>query len=193
MKIRNKKTGEIREISMNELNQYGLGGQHNKLVKYQNKGEVKKTPSVLTRENIPGDALTSTVKREIVAAYPHYKNMEKGFLKGVAYVSPDYKSQEDRELLFKRHRPVAYPSISGAVFDYFKDKSNKWFNTSMQQPFIDTEGDYEASEEAWRMTLGLPVKNKYVIPSKYRPLDEKDKTSTLYSSYGSLNPPKLIS
>ena len=26
MIIRNKKTGEIREVSMNELNQYGLGG-----------------------------------------------------------------------------------------------------------------------------------------------------------------------
>jgi hypothetical protein len=181
MKIRNKKTGEIREVSKFELNQYGLGGQNNKLVKYQNKGEVKKLPGVLTRENIPGDALTSTAKREIVSIYPHYKNMETGFLKGVAYVSPDYKSQEDRELLFKRHRPVAYPSISGAVFDYFKDKSNKWFNTSMQQPFRDKEGDYEASEEAWRMTLGLPVKTKYIIPSKYRPLDEKDKTSRYYT------------
>ena len=33
MKIRNKKTGEIREVSKFELNQYGLGGQNNKLVK----------------------------------------------------------------------------------------------------------------------------------------------------------------
>jgi len=181
MKIRNKKTGEIREVSVNELNQYGLGGQNNKLVKYQKKGEVKRSYNVLTRENIPGDALTSTVKREIVAAYPHYKNMETGFLKGVAYVSPDYKSQEDRELLFKRHRPVAYPSISGAISDYFKDKSNKLFNTSMQQPFKDKEGDYEASEEAWRMTLGLPVKTKYIIPSKYRPLNETNKASKYYT------------
>lgn len=31
MKIRNKKTGEIREISENELEQYGLGGKVNKL------------------------------------------------------------------------------------------------------------------------------------------------------------------
>jgi hypothetical protein len=181
MKIRNKKTGEIREVSVNELNQYGLGGQNNKLVKYQKKGEVKKSYNVLTREDIPGDALTSTAKREIVAAYPHYKNMETGFLKGVAYVSPDYKSQEDRELLFRRHRPVAYPSISGAISDYFKDKSNKWFNTSMQQPFRDKEGDYEASEEAWRMTLGLPVKTKYIIPSKYRPLNETNKASKYYT------------
>ena len=59
MKIRNKKTGEIREISKNELVQYGLGGKLNKLgVKNSlwnniraNKGSGKKpTPQMLEQE-----------------------------------------------------------------------------------------------------------------------------------------------
>lgn len=59
MKIRNKKTGEIREISENELVQYGLGGKLNKLgVKNSlwnniraNKGSGKKpTPEMLEQE-----------------------------------------------------------------------------------------------------------------------------------------------
>lgn len=47
--------------------------------------------------------------------------------------------------------------------------------------FRDKEGDYEASEEAWRMTLGLPVKSKYIIPSAYRPLNETNKASKYYT------------
>jgi len=211
MKIRNKKTGEIREVSVNELNQYGLGGQNNKLVKYQNKGEVRKLPGVLTREDIPGDALTSTIKREIVSAFPYLKSIGKNFIKGVSYITPDYKSQEDRELLFRRHRPVAYPSFFSAMDDVFTDYDSKiakkipyankiksaldnagpfnvvtskvksTFFPEQKQPFRDKEGDYEASEEAWRMSLGLPVKNKYIIPSKYRPLNETNKASKYYT------------
>ena len=189
MKIRNKKTGEIREVSMNELNQYGLGGQHNKLVKYQNKGEVKKAPSVVrtkkdlitNRENVSGDSFTGTMRREALAYLPYFKDAMRYLEKGISYVSPDYKSQADRELIFKRHRPVAYPTIADAGIDLLKDYSHSLFNTPIKEPFKDPEGDYEASEEAWRMTLGLPVKNKYIIPSKYRPLNEENKTSKYYT------------
>ena len=229
MKIRNKKTGEIREVSMNELNQYGLGGQHNKLVKYKNKGEVKSTfnpyqqnkpivdrgnfsnveytksdqiakkrqnatnkkmyPSVVrtkkdlitNRENVPGDSFTGTMRREALAYLPYFKDAMKYLEKGASYITPDYKSQADRELLFKRHRPVAYPNIADAGIDLLKNYSHSLFNTPIKEPFIDPEGDYDAPEEAWRMALGLPVKNKYIIPSKYRPLNEEDKTSKYYT------------
>ena len=189
MIIRNKKTGEIREVSMSELNQYGLGGQHNKLIKYQKKGEVKKAPSVVrtkkdlitNRENVSGDSFTGTMRREALAYLPYFKDAMRYLEKGISYVSPDYKSQADRELIFKRHRPVAYPTIADAGIDLLKDYSHSLFNTSMKKPFIDPEGDYEASEEAWRMSLGLPVKSKYIIPSKYRPLNEENKTSKYYT------------
>lgn len=147
----------------------------------QNGKEVKKSSNILSRENVSGDALTSTLKREAVAAFPYLQGIGKSIEKGISYITPDYKSQEDRELLFRRHRPVEYPSISGGLADVIRDYSSRIFNTEMQQPFRDKDGDYEASEEAWRMTLGLPVKSKYIVPSAYRPLNETNKASKYYT------------
>lgn len=155
--------------------------QYGGLTKYQNKGEVKKSSNIVSRENISGDALTSTLKREAVASFPYLQGVGKSIEKGISYITPDYKSQEDRELLFRRHRPVAYPSISGGLADVVRDYSSRIFNTEIRKPFRDKDGDYEASEEAWRMTLGLPVKSKYIIPSAYRPLNETNKESKYYT------------
>jgi len=147
----------------------------------QNGIQVKKSSNILSRENVSGDALTSTLKREAVAAFPYLQGIGKSIEKGISYITPDYKSQEDRELLFRRHRPVQYPSLSSGLADVVRDYSSRIFNTEIQKPFRDKEGDYEASEEAWRMTLGLPVKSKYIIPSAYRPLNETNKESKYYT------------
>jgi hypothetical protein len=167
---------------MHPGNDYTFPGQY--VTEYpmaQNGKEVKKSSNILSRKNVSGDALTSTLKREAVAAFPYLQGIGKSIEKGISYITPDYKSQEDRELLFRRHRPVAYPSLSSGLADVVRDYSSRIFNTEIQKPFRDKDGDYEASEEAWRMTLGLPVKSKYIIPSAYRPLNETNKESKYYT------------
>ena len=138
-------------------------------------------PAVYERKKTSGDELTKVLKREILATVPYFSDTEKYLEKGLSSITPNYKSEKDREILFNRYRPVAYPSISSAVGDVFKDYKNNIFNTPNTPPLKDKEGDLDVSEEAWRMGLGLPVKNKYILPSKYRPLNEKDKTSKYYT------------
>ena len=136
------------------------------------------------------DALSNIISRELIKSIPYEEKLRNSvinpfmgyFNNALAKVTPDYKSVQDREELFRTYRPYAYPSIfsaaKGAIYSAIGKSS---------PPSLDSEGDYSMQEEAWRKSLGLPTKGKYIVPqTKYRPLNEKDPKSKYYKLGGDI-------
>lgn len=100
----------------------------------------------------------------------------------LALVTPEFEDAQDREKIFRAYRPFAYPSISSAAKGAFYSVIGK-----STPPDLDSAGDYAMQEEAWRKSLGLPTKDKYIVPqTKYRPLDEKNPNSKYYKLGGDI-------
>ena len=103
----------------------------------------------------------------------------------IAPLTPEYESVKDREDLFKRYRPVEYPG-------FFNSLRGALYPEEQGSPRRDISGSLDIGEEAWRKALDLPVKEKYIIPSKYKPTKAKDPKAKYYTLKDIIDPDKLI-
>jgi muramidase (phage lysozyme) len=91
------------------------------------------------------------------------------------------KFDKVKEKIFETYRPVSYPGLTEGI-----TQATKKF-----PPRRDADGDYEVGEEAWRKALNLPVKSKYIVPSKYKPSNAKDPDAQYYTLKGIVDPAKI--
>ncbi|MBM3191329.1 MAG: hypothetical protein FJZ63_01580 [Chlamydiae bacterium] len=140
--------------------------------------------------NITTNTLEKTLIREAMNALPYDRMVRESFVnpvmdyfnEGLAQITPDFKSIEDRRMLFEMYRPWAYPDVFSATRGLIYYKLGK-----SAPPELDQQGDYTIQEEAWAKALGLPTKNKYIVPqTKYRPLNEKKPNSKYYKLGGDI-------
>jgi hypothetical protein len=150
------------------------------------------SPRFYEREDpeLKKDVLTNVVMRELINAIPYDNKLRNSvidpaigyFNDALAKFTPDYKSVQDREKLFRTYRPYAYPHIFSAAKGALYHAIGK-----STPPDLDSAGDYAMQEEAWRKALGLPTKSKYIVPqTKYRPLNEKNPNSKYYKLGGDI-------
>jgi hypothetical protein len=96
-----------------------------------------------------------------------------------------YDTVEQREDIFRRYRPIEYPGFVNITRGLlYPDEQGK--------PGKDPEEDLNLGEEAWRKALDLPTKQKYIVPSKYKPSTAKDKNTQYYTLKDVIDPEKLI-
>lgn len=79
-----------------------------------------------------------------------------------------------RQYYFYNYSPVEYPGYYEAIKPIVKSIGNTILEgdpslTINRKIGYDKQGDYDVAEEAWRKTLGLPIKHKYITKSKYKP------------------------
>lgn len=142
------------------------------LIKAQRGSEIKRK-----------DDTSKAIKRTFEKTEEPANWIEETFNKALSAITPDYESAVDREKLFKRYRPIAYPGIGSAISSLIKDS---------QLPEKDTEGDLNVGEEAWRKALSLPGKEKYIIPSAYKPTTSKDPNSKYYTLNNIIDKEKIL-
>ena len=103
----------------------------------------------------------------------------------IAPFTPDYKSAEEREELFKRYRPIEYPgfwnSLRGVVHP-----------DEAADPGRDYKGNLNLGEEAWRKALDLPTKENYIVPSKYKPTKAKNPEEKYFTLKDVIDEGKII-
>jgi hypothetical protein len=107
-----------------------------------------------------------------------------------AKMYPYFAGKKAKEYYFNNYSPVEYPNIVNATKPLIKSAVNT-ITTLDPTPTInrrigyDKQGDYDIGEEAWRKSLNLPIKEKYIVKSKYKPTiaSPNDK-----SEYYTLNP-----
>ena len=104
------------------------------------------------------------------------------------FIKAKAKSPEAKQYYFYNYPPVEYPGYYGAAKPIVKSIGNTILEgdpslTINRKIGYDKQGDYDVAEEAWRKTLGLPIKHKYIIKSKYKPT-----ISSEDSEYYTLNP-----
>jgi hypothetical protein len=129
------------------------------------------------------DEASKAVKRSFEITEKPANWIENYFNKALYAITPDYESVEDREKLFKRYRPINYPNVVSAISGLVKDS---------QLPERDIEGDLNIGEEAWRKALNLPVKEKYIIPSAYKPTKYTDSNSKYYTLNNIIDKEKIL-
>lgn len=142
------------------------------LIKAQRGKEIKRT-----------DETSKVIKRIFEETEDASNWIEKTFNDALSIITPDYKLVEDKEKLFKTYRPVAYPGIGSAISNLIKGP---------QLPGKDAEGDLNIGEEAWKKALKLPVKEKYIIPSLYKPTTSKDSNSKYYTLNNVIDKEKIF-
>ena len=148
------------------------GQYDNDIPKAQRGKEIKRT-----------DETSKAVKRGFEKTEKPANWIEENFNKALSAITPDYESVEDREKLFKRYRPVDYPNVGSALNSLIKGS---------QLPERDIEGDLNIGEEAWRKALNLPGKEKYIIPSAYKPTTSKDPNAKYYTLNNIIDKEKIL-
>ena len=107
-------------------------------------------------------------------------DIKEGFQNIVETITP----QVSKEWLFKKYRPVDYPSIGTAISNLIEHGN---------EPIgRDAQGDLNVGEEAWSKALGLPTKQKYIVPSKYRPTTSKDPNAQYFALNNIIDQDKII-
>lgn len=107
------------------------------------------------------------------------------FGKLIAPFTPDYKSVEEREEIFKRHRPVEYPGFRNSLEGLLNPE-----NTAA--PGQDLEGKLNMGEEAWRKALDLPTEENYIVSSKYKPTKAKNPNEKYFTLKNVIDEGKII-
>lgn len=102
----------------------------------------------------------------------------------VPYLLPKGLPQDAREKVFEKIRPIQYPKAIAGMIQLMSETKRK--------PGRDAQGDYDAAEEAWRKSLYLPTKSKYVIESKYRPTTAKDKNAKYHTLNNIIDSNKIV-
>jgi len=152
---------------------YKNGGWLNQ---YQDGGDVSDQSTLEKVANVVGDKLGNLG----VSAWRSMGNF-------IADKMPDTYTQQERENIFNTYRPVKYPGYLGAAKEYVKGV----FGQS-DLPLKDPQGDYNIGEEAWRKALDLPIKEKYITESKYKPTNAKDPNAKYYTLNDVIDQEKLI-
>jgi hypothetical protein len=107
-------------------------------------------------------------------------DIKEGFQNFIETVTPEVS----KEWLFKKYRPVDYPSVGTAISNLFQHGN---------EPIgRDAQGDLNVGEEAWSKALGRPTKEKYIVPSKYKPTSAKDPNVQYYTLSNIIDQDKII-
>jgi len=135
---------------------------------YQNGGE---DPELLRA--------AASIEKGVNAALPI---LDKGLaygLKGAKWVGKNVFGTDDivpnfvKDYIFNAIRPVSYPNDLIQV-------ANEFIRSDKAKPTRDKSGDLRMDEEAWSHVLGRPTKNKYFVPSQYKPTSATDPNAQYY-------------
>lgn len=88
-----------------------------------------------------------------------------------------------KDFIYENYRPVEYPTVFGAIHNLYKGSA---------PPIVNPEGKLIPGEEAYRLALGLPTEQNYIIPSKYRPSTSTDPSMSYYTMPDVFNQQALI-
>ena len=102
----------------------------------------------------------------------------------IPHVLPNGLPQNIREKVFEKIRPIQYPKAIAGMIQLMSETKRK--------PGRDAQGDYDAAEEAWRKSLYLPTKSKYITESKYRPTTAKDKNAKYHTLNNIIDSNKIV-
>lgn len=87
-------------------------------------------------------------------------------------------TDKEKEELFKKYRPIEYPTLGKAIGRTIKNNFSSEGPTPVR---YDDKGNLSLEEEAWRKALNLPVKSNYIRESKYRPTTATDPNAKYYT------------
>jgi len=177
-----------------------LGGQ-NWLEQYQEGGEEPAPEDIEKMETIEinsrvGNKQVSKRKtdldREINTGYNIFdklKNKANRFILNLVASNPEFAQtliegtkiadkalrkvgDKTKDFIYENYRPVEYPTFFGAIHNLYKGSA---------PPIVNPEGKLIPGEEAYRLALGLPTEQNYIIPSKYRPTTSTDPNMSYYT------------
>ena len=84
-------------------------------------------------------------------------------------------TQEDRQFIFDNVRPLSYPTLTTMATTGANLLLKKAGFDTTTPPALDSDGDYQIGDEAWAKSLGVPTKDKYIVPQEeYKPSSAKD-------------------
>ena len=84
-------------------------------------------------------------------------------------------TQEDRQFIFDNVRPLSYPTLTTMATTGTNLLLKKAGFDTTTPPALDSDGDYQIGDEAWAKSLGVPTKDKYIVPQEeYKPSSAKD-------------------
>ena len=155
-------------------------------------GKNKRSNDVLTQQADRGIIKTGDYIDNVKSNIYDALNTSADYLFNDVSFSPLVKAEtmnpKAKQYYFYNYSPVEYPSYVGAAKSIVKSIGNTILEgdpslTINRKIGYDKQGDYDVAEEAWRKTLGLPIKHKYITKSKYKP-----SISSEDSEYYTLNP-----
>lgn len=179
----------------------GKGGQTNWLEQYQEGGEEPAPEDIEKMETIEinsrvGNKQVSKRKtdldREINTGYNIFdklKNKANRFILNLVASNPAFAQtliegtkiadkavrkvgDKTKDFIYENYRPIEYPTVRGAIYNLYKGSA---------PPIVNPEGKLVPGEEAYRLALGLPTEQNYIIPSKYRPTTSTDPNMSYYT------------
>ena len=155
-------------------------------------GKNKRSNDVLTQQTDRGIIKTGDYIDNVKSNIYDALNTGADYLFNDVSFSPLVKigtmNPKAKQYYFYNYSPVEYPGYFGAAKSIVKSIGNTILEgdpslTINRKIGYDKQGDYDVAEEAWRKTLGLPIKHKYITKSKYKP-----SISSEDSEYYTLNP-----
>jgi hypothetical protein len=174
-----------------ELDQYQKAGETKglleKWIDSHNAEAAKNGPGWFDRSVM---AVTEDLPKAISNTFSR-KNILKAVDEGAAKVIrgarnlgigvPEFVTED----IFNKIRPVSYPTdLSQAVAEYTRsDKA---------APTRDLQGDLAMDEEAWSMNLGRNTKQKYIVPSQYKPSMSSDPNAKYHTFAPGIIDPQAV-
>lgn len=184
----------------NWLNNYQDGGEE------PNPEDIEKMEPIIINSRVGNKQVSkrqTDLDREINTGYNIWdklKNKANQFLLNMFVSNPTLTAQtvaavkgvdkgirkigdRSKEFIYNNYRPVEYPDMINSLMG---------LTGNAAPPLTDSQGKLIPGEEAYRLALGLPTEQNYIVPSKYKPTSSTDPNMSYYTMPDVFNPQALI-